>query len=174
MRRLHRFALGLTLLVAACVPPASVAPPASGSGTAPSVTAGRFAALLAALPGAVVAQQGDLLTIRYPDQVLFATGAALPFPGGRELLDPLSDLLLSLPDGAWQGTVRVAPGTSFGQEQLLADKRVELLARYFNRRGLPQGVPGLHGEVADGAPLELRLQPAPLPPEPGSSAAGKR
>ena len=89
-------------------------------------------------------------------------------------------LLLLLPAAAWQGTVRVAPGSADGTEPALAAKRRELLARYFERRGLPAGVPTLQDAVAAGAPLELRLQPAPqLPaapaaPSAASSAAEKR
>lgn len=171
MRRLLLVPLALPLLFAACAPLSSAPSKAPAGKTAQAALEERFAAQLAALPGAVVERQETTLTIRYPDQVLFADGAALPFPGGRELLDPLSELLL-LPAAPWQGTVRVAPGSAFGQEAALADKRVELLTRYFARRGLPAGVPALRGEVAAGAPFELSLQAAPVTP--ASSAAEKR
>lgn len=159
-RSIVLFCLGCSLIVPACIPSGPAPPaPAVAEQAAQAERAEHFAEKLATLPGAQIEKSdGGGVVIRYPEQVLFADGAALPFPGGRELLDPLCDLLLLQPTLPWQGTVRVTPGTGAGLEQALAEKRVELLTRYFARRGLPAGVPALHADVAAGAPLELVLQ----------------
>lgn len=172
MRPYRLASLSLLLLLTACLPQTPVPPPPDPA----ALQAQRLTLLeqrLLALRGASVSRDGAL-SVSYPGEALFAQGAALPLPGGREVLDPLSDLLLALPEGGWQGTVRASGGDSAAYDLELAQKRAELLARYFRQRGLPAGVPALRAEAAPGAPLELSVQLPEAPASPASSAGEKR
>jgi hypothetical protein len=96
--------------------------------------------------------------LSYPDEVLFARGAALPLPGGPALLDPLASLLAAHPRGRWNGTVRSAGGVSPDYDLALAEKRRELLERYLRLRGVPPDLVTLAAVAGEGPPLELWLQ----------------
>lgn len=172
MRPCRLACLSLFLLLTACLPQ-KPAPPAPDPAAQQAERLNRLEQRLPALSGASVSRNGAL-RIAYHDGDLFAPGSALPFPGGREMLDPLSDLLLSMPDGGWQGTVRSSGGVNAAYDLELAQKRAELLARYFRARGLPEGVPALRAEAASGAMLELTVQLPAAPASPATSAGEKR
>lgn len=89
---------------------------------------------LLALPGAVV----DLptLTLSYPDEVLFASGSVLTFPGGMEVVAPLISWMLQDSDIIGEATVR-SSGHTIDYDRTLAEKRLELLALLFKHRGSP-------------------------------------
>ena len=110
---------------------------------------------LLTLPGAVV----DLnsMTVAYPGDVLYAPGAALPLPGGLEVLDPLISWMLKT-DGIY-GEARVrSSGYAVDYDRVLAEKRRELLERLFLNRGLNAQRLHLMVDESAGAPLEIRFQ----------------
>ena len=107
------------------------------------------------LPGAVMS--ADSLLVSYPGDSLFASGAVLPLPGGMAVIDPLVELLLQNKTFQGAGTVR-SSGHSAEYDRLLATKRLEILARIFQNRGLPQDRLQWVAEVGTGAPFELQLQ----------------
>jgi len=125
----------------------------------PSISVDELAARAQALPGAQVGINGDL-QIRYPGETLFSAGSILPLARGEELLEPLADFLKSTEDRPWQ--VRVHAATALGEayDQRLADKRLELLQRYLQRRGV--AVDGFDWQSSAGsdAPLVVRLPAA--------------
>lgn len=126
---------------------------------------------LTALPGAQVSTQP--LAVYYPGETLFATGAALPLPGGTTLLAPLANLLAETPGWRWRGMVRGDGGSSADHDRTLAAKRAELLSRYFARRGIAGERLELVPTDSAGAALELvpeALQSA----SPASSSREKR
>ena len=141
------------LLLLACAAPPPPAPPA-----APEVRLDPAALRneAAALPGVDVAA-AEPLTLSYPGAALFAEGAVLPLPGGTAVLDPLVAFLLAHPELHWAGTVRsgAAASQTYGAE--LAEKRLELLARFFRGRGVAAGQLQLTAEVGEGVPFELSL-----------------
>jgi hypothetical protein len=148
----------LLLLLTACAAPplareqvpAAVAPNAGAA--VPDL---RLAA--AALPGAEVGG-AEPLTIRYPGQTLFTTGAVLPLAGGTWMLDPLAVFLAEAGASRWQGTVRAVTGVSAEYDLALAQKRAELLSRYFSRRGIGPDRLTLRAEAASGPAFELARQ----------------
>jgi hypothetical protein len=77
----------------------------------------------------------DALTVLYPAPELYLRGAILPTKEGLACLDVFTDWLKNVPSTAWQVTVGGETGTHF-DPQALADKRLELLQRYFLRRGI--------------------------------------
>lgn len=109
------------------------------------------------LPGVEIAA-GEPLTLRYPGQVLFSEGAALPLAGGVEMLDPLAAWLAAAGQSRWRGTVRAVTGVSPEYDRQLAEKRAELLGRYFANRGIPAERLKLQAEGGAGAPFELELR----------------
>lgn len=128
---------------------------------------------MAALPGATVGPD-ETLTVSYPGEVLFAQGAALPLPGGTDVLDPLAALLVSHSESRGRVTVRAQTGISAEYDQSLAQKRAELLGRYFRNRGIPDGRLSITAEAGDGPPLELTLEtPGNQPPSASSSSSEK-
>jgi len=139
----------LFLALCSCVP---AGPPAPIPLDVPALSAAA-----AALPGVRI-DSVDPLSLSYPDEVLFARGAALPLPGGPALLDPLASLLATDPRGRWNGTVRSAGGVSPDYDLALAEKRRELLERYLRLRGVPADLVTLAAVAAEGPPLELWLQ----------------
>lgn len=148
----------------ACAPP-SPAPPAA-------VARPTLRQQLAALPGAVFEGEGEL-RLRYPGESLFASGAALPLPGGTAMLDPLASLLVAHPGVRGAATVRALTGVSADYDRDLAQKRAELLARYFRNRGIPAERLSLTAEAGDGAPLELILAAGDQPASAVSSSGEK-
>jgi len=138
----------LFLALCSCVPGAPPSPP---------LDLPALSAAAAALPGVRI-DSVDPLSLSYPDEVLFARGAALPLPGGPALLDPLASLLAAHPRGRWNGTVRSAGGVSPDYDLALAEKRRELLERYLRLRGVPADLVTLAAVAAEGPPLELWLQ----------------
>lgn len=124
---------------------------------------------LTLLPGAEVSA-GNPPVVRYPGDSLFASGAALPLPGGTAVLDPLAEILASVPHLRWRGTVRAETEISREYDHALAEKRAELLARYFAGRGIAPEQLSLIPEGAAGAPLEL----VPELDQPASSANSSR
>lgn len=77
----------------------------------------------------------DALTVLYPAPNLYLRGAVLPKEEGLACLDVFTDWLKNMPSTAWQVTVGGETGTRF-DPQALADKRLELLQRYFQRKGV--------------------------------------
>lgn len=113
------------------------------------------------LPG-LAADEGEQLVLRYPAGTLFAAGAALPLAGGEEMLPPLAEWLQSHPQSRWQLRVRGDAGISPEKDLALAQKRAELLERFFRNRGLGTDRLAFVVEAGPGDTLELRLsQPAP-------------
>jgi hypothetical protein len=159
--------LALALALGACVP--SPPPPPA----APPIDPAALRRELALLPGASVGA-GEPLSLSYPGEALFAAGAALPLPGGTAVLDPLARLLVAHPQLRWTGTVRAAGGVTADYDAALAQKRLELLERYFRNRGVGGDRLTLSATAGEGAPLELTVTPAQPPPSPPSSPAEKR
>lgn len=117
--------LGLLLLLGACAP-VKTAAPAKGESLLPQ---------LLQLPGAVVATAATP-GFSYPDQVMFARYAVLPMPGGPKLLNPLAQFLIQNPQLSWQVEVRAQTTYGADYDQLLAEKRSELLASYLLSKGV--------------------------------------
>jgi hypothetical protein len=123
------------------------------------------------LPGAQVTTATGSLTIAYPQESLFATGAVLPLAGGAEALDPLAALLRAYPQAIWDGTVRAATANGADYDLALAQKRRELLQRYLRQGGAADDRIIWQAKSGAGIPLELTLRP--LQPLPGSSSGVK-
>ena len=111
----------------------------------------------AALPGAEVGA-GEPLIIVYPGETLFGTWAALPLAGGTGMLDPLARFLAEHGASRWQGTVRAGTGVSPEYDLQLAEKRAELLGRYFGNRGIGSDRLWLRAEAGSGPTFELVQQ----------------
>ncbi len=143
----------LRLLLATCLLTGCVA------ATAPTVAPVSIEVLqqqLLELPGAVVDLQS--LTVSYQGETLFASGAALPFPGGMELLDPLMSWMLQDERISGIARVRSSGEESNGYNRILASKRLELLERLFRNRGITPDRLQLLVDESAGAPLEIRFQ----------------
>ncbi len=119
-----------------------------------------------ALPGAVVSADG--LQVSYPGNSLFAEGAAIPLPGGMEVLDPLVDFLRANPQFSIVGTIR-SGGNREEYDQLLAGRRFDILTAIFSNRGIDAERLQLDLATGEGAPFEFELQ---LPSS--SSSAGEK
>lgn len=144
----------------ACLPPAPPAPPVVDAATLRQQAEARFAAEVAALPGAEsLAVSGETVAaIIYSAGSLFADGAILPLPGGPALLDPLT-ALLARPEWCARLELRASRGISSEDDQSFAEGRQMLLERYLVRgkvdpKRLTWSVKG-----GAGAPLEIRFQP---------------
>lgn len=137
---------GLLLLLLSCAPPKS----------AKQVDGGTLLPQLSQLPGVVVAS-AEPLSFSYPEQVMFGTHAVLPMPGGPKLLNPLAQFLKQHPQLPWQVDIRVQ--TIYGAEydQLLAEKRGELLASYLLSKGVTLQSLYFQPSVTDGDPLVFTL-----------------
>jgi hypothetical protein len=110
---------------------------------------------LLTLPGAVV--DLETLTVSYPDEVLFASGAVLPLPGGMEVLAPLMSWILQ--DNEIYGEAKVrSSGHTVDYDRILAEKRLELLELLFKNRGVTSDRLKLIIDESEGAPLEIRFQ----------------
>ncbi|AJF05412.1 hypothetical protein [Geoalkalibacter subterraneus] len=153
--------MGRLLLWVAVILLCSCSPVAEREEAAPasSFSVDDLAVRAQALPGAQVERNGGL-QIRYPGETLFAAGSILPLGRGEELLEPLAGFLKSTEDHPWQ--VRVHAATALGEayDQRLADKRLELLQRYLQRRGV--AVDGFDWQSSAGkeAPLIVGLPAA--------------
>jgi len=149
----------LLLLLTACAAPQVAREKVPGATVAPVVqeTDLDLRNAAAALPGAEIGA-GEPLTIRYPGQALFSTGAALPLAGGTWMLDPLATFLAGHETSRWQGTVRAATGVSVEYDLQLAEKRAELLGRYFANRGIGSDRLSLRAEAGSGPAFELVRQ----------------
>ena len=90
-----------------------------------------------ALPCAEVKKRfvTDAVTVLYTSQNIYRNGAALPKLEGMTCLEVLVDWLKSVPQVAWQITVGGVNSSSI-DPQALANKRQELLQRYFYRQGI--------------------------------------
>ena len=111
---------------------------------------------LEALPGAVPFELG--LGVTYPGENLFSPGAALPMPGGLDVIDPLAQWLVAHPGMFAEGVVRSA-GHTEAYDLKLANKRLELLTRILVNRGVAAERLLLVAEAAEGSPLEISFQP---------------
>ena len=77
----------------------------------------------------------DAITILYPPPSLFSPGAVIPEIEGLNCLDVFVEWLRGQPPTPWRIAVGGDRGTSF-DPQTLAEKRQELLQRYFLRKGV--------------------------------------
>lgn len=155
-----KIALYLSLIVlAGCVA-------ATGPGT-DRVDIDQFNQQLLALPGAVV--DLNAMTVVYPGDVLFASGSALPFPGGLEVLEPLIALILQSEEITGEATVR-SSGHADGYDLVLAEKRLELLGRLFQNRGVSTERIKFEVDAGAGPPLELHFQLRSVATSPGENS----
>ncbi|MBE0503254.1 MAG: hypothetical protein IBX46_03910 [Desulfuromonadales bacterium] len=116
------------------------------------------------LPIARVTITAGRLTIAYPQESLFATGAVLPLAGGAEALDPLAALLRNYPQAIWDARVLAATNHGADYDLALAQKRQELLQSYLRNAGVAAAQVIWLAESGDGIPVELILRPPqPLP-----------
>jgi len=153
-----RLLLGVAvMLLYSCAPVADreTAAPAS------SFSVDELAVRAQSLPGVQVERNGGL-QIHYPGETLFSAGSILPLARGEELLEPLAGFLKSAEEQPWQLRVHAATALGEAYDQRLADKRLELLQRYLQRRGV--AVDGFDWQSSAGrdAPLIVRL-PAESP-----------
>lgn len=79
--------------------------------------------------------QNDPLLLSYPAGSIYQSSAVLPKVEGMACLDKLSAWLMRIPQKRWQVVVKGEPDTAF-EPQALANKRLELLQRFFLRKGL--------------------------------------
>ncbi len=123
------FYLSLCSFLFACAAPQQAVettePPAAV--VAPAVT-------IADLPCAEI-RNAEALTITYTSESLYQSGAALPKMEGLACLEVLADWLQTVPDRAWQINVGGEEGYGFDPHKL-AEKRQELLERFFQRKGI--------------------------------------
>ena len=89
------------------------------------------------LPGGALTEEGARLVLAYGDEVLFASGAVLPLPGGVALLDPLAQALREL-EGDWRLVVRADTADPPAYAQRLAEGRMRVLRRFLTQRGLAE------------------------------------
>lgn len=118
----------------------------TGSRTKPSVG-------LANLPCAEISQ-AEVMTIGYPVESLYRNGAVLPTEAGLACLEALANGLNGTTPGNWLVTVSGEDGYGFDALQL-ADKREELLQRFFARKGV--ATKGWQWQVTVGQGQQLQL-----------------
>ncbi len=140
----------ICLLLSACAPGASTnVPPIEEVGMSRQMLRAEFAKI----PGAQIAE-GSLL-VSFPVGTLFATGSALPMPGGIEPLDALSTLMKQ--SGlSWSLIVRAASGEGDLYDSELAATRAKVLKTYFKNAGLNLKKLSITARAESGAPLELK------------------
>lgn len=92
---------------------------------------------IAELPCADVRERyiGDKRKVFYTSQSIYWRGAVLPKKEGLACLDVFAEWLKSSPKNAWRVSVGGEPVNNV-DPQALADKRLELLQRYFLRKGI--------------------------------------
>lgn len=136
MKRWCLLCAGLFLInLSACAPP-------SGTPLVPATVATKAGASatpvlpkrLSELPCALV-EAGPPLVIRYAADSLYRPAAVLPTETGLSCLEALAVWLKSAAGDPWQATVSGEEGYEFAP-QALAEKRRELLERFFVRRGI--------------------------------------
>jgi hypothetical protein len=121
--------LSLSGFLFACAPPQQTVEPAEPS---PAVTTPTVR--VTDLPCAEI-NNAETVTITYPSESLYKSGAALPKMEGLACLEVLADWLQTVPDRAWKINVGGEDGHGF-DPQKLAEKRQELLQRFFQRKGI--------------------------------------
>lgn len=108
---------------------------------------------LANLPCAVI-NQTEAMTISYQVESLYRNGAVLPTEAGLACLEALANGLNGTIQVDWQVTVSGEDGYGFDALQL-AEKRQELLQRFFIRKGLGTSSWQWQVSVAQGQQLEF-------------------
>lgn len=111
---------------------------------------------LSQLPGAQILDR-DNIVFSYPNSELFAPEAVLPLPGGTRLLDPLSDFFQTHKTLTWRVDVRAETARDKGYDQLLAEKRAELLKNYLQNKGLNSAGFTFYPAAEKGHPLIFSL-----------------
>lgn len=140
--------VGLLLtFLTACSAPGGPATPT----TAPDTTPQKVASELSAAE----ITAGPPQTISYPPASLYRSGAALPDDDGLKALEELAQWLNRSPESRWQGQLAVADGDK-EQSLALANKRIELLQRFFARQGLSLEQLNWKAEAIPGPDLELK------------------
>lgn len=150
---------GVLLGAAGCAPVGPSTSPPVAPEPPPRVDLQQLRQRLGALPGVTLVQREDEVLARYDGETLFSRGAALPFPRGSELLDPLAGLMRETVIGFWRLEVSAEAGEGESYDRVLAEKRREILNTYLVRRGLASD----RFEVVAGpgeAPLSVIYRPA--------------
>jgi len=151
---------GLLLInLSACAPPSDTPPtPVTAATKAnPAVVSAKTvlpAKRLSELPCALV-ESGPPQVIHYAAGSLYPPTAVLPSEAGLSCLEALAGWLKSGSGERWQVTVSGEEGSVFAA-QALAEKRRELLERFFVRRGLAVQSWDWQYRTEPGAQLELR------------------
>lgn len=123
-------------------------PSSPGAKAAPSIE-------VPVLPCAEVVRT-DAVTIRYEGEKIYHGGSVLPSDEGLVCLEALADWLKGAPQSRWQVTSAGEADLGF-DPQALADKRQELLQRFFARRGLQEQTMEWLTLAGQGPQLQLRL-----------------
>ncbi|MBW2689300.1 MAG: hypothetical protein JRC99_05155 [Deltaproteobacteria bacterium] len=101
-----------------------------------------------------VVNSAEALTVSYPAESLYRNGAVLPKEEGLACLEALADWLKNAPTDHWQMIVSGENGQGF-DPLALADKRQELLQRFFSRKGVGQD--GWSWQTVTEQDLQLQL-----------------
>lgn len=131
-------------------PPTATSPPR----TAPPAQPPPQAVRSAELPCATV-ETGPPQTIRYAADSLYQPAAVLPTEAGLACLEALAGWLKGGHNERWQANVSGEDGYGFAP-QALAEKRRELLVRFFSRRGIAAQDWDWQAGGQSGVQLELR------------------
>ena len=124
--------------LAACAPTTSRVPETVEPTTAPEPVKSQSLDTSSLTAAEVVA--GPPLQIIYGAERLYAPGSVLPGAEGLSHLEALASWLKSAPQAQWRVTVGAEEVTGGPDSQKLAEKRQELLSRFFTRQGLnPSG-----------------------------------
>jgi hypothetical protein len=137
----------LLIFLTACSAPGGPATPT----TAPETTPQKIVSELSAAE----VTAGPPQTISYPLASLYRSGAALPDADGLNALEELAQWLNRSPESRWQGEMAVVDGDE-EQSLALANKRIELLQRFFARQGLSPEQLTWKAEATTGPELELK------------------
>ena len=140
----------ICFLLAACAPASSQAPIIEEAG----MSRQELRTELAKIAGAQITE-GDSLVVSFPTGTLFATGSALPMPGGIDPLDALATVMKQ--SGlSWSLKVRAASGEGELYDSELAAIRAKILRTYFKNSGLNTQLISIIALAEPGAPLELK------------------
>lgn len=99
---------------------------------------------------------GPPLKIIYGEERLYAPGAVLPGAEGLSHLEVLASWLKSAPQSQWLVTVGAEEVAGGPDPQKLAEKRQELLSRFFARQGLDPA--GWQWQVSFADPVQLAFE----------------
>ena len=77
----------------------------------------------------------DAVTVIYTSPSIYGRGSVLPTREGLSCLENLAGWLKTLSPISWQVVVGGEPGTPFNAQKV-ADKRLEMLQRFFVRKGI--------------------------------------